>query len=87
MKRMVILISGRGSNMAALLDAVDEGRIAAQIAGVISNRPDAAGLGVAAQRGIRAQAVDHKAYADRDAFEHALAAAIDALRPDVVVLA
>ncbi len=87
MKRMVILISGRGSNMAALLDAVRAGRIAAQVAGVISNRPDAAGLGLAAQRGIDVQAVDHKAYADRNAFEHALAAAIDALRPDVVVLA
>ena len=87
MKRMAILISGRGSNMAALFDAVDEGRIAAQVAGVISNRPDAAGLTLAAQRGINTLAVDHKAHADRDAFEHALATAIDALRPDVVVLA
>jgi phosphoribosylglycinamide formyltransferase-1 len=87
MKRVVILISGRGSNMAALLDAVRDGRIAAQVAGVISNRPDAAGLDIAAQRGIGVQTIDHKAYAARDAFEHALAAAIDALRPDLVVLA
>ena len=87
MKRMAILISGRGSNMAALFDAVVEGRITAQVAGVISNRPDAAGLILAVQRGINTLAVDHKAYADRDGFEHALATAIEALRPDVVVLA
>ena len=87
MKRMVILISGRGSNMAALLDAVGVGRIAAQLAGVISNRPDAAGLAFAAQRGIHTHTIDHKAYAERDAFERALSAAIDALRPDLVVLA
>lgn len=87
MKRMVILISGRGSNMAALLDAVRDGRIAAQVAGVISNRPDAAGLNLAAQRGVHTHSIDHKVYAERDAFEHSLAAAIDALQPDLVVLA
>lgn len=87
MKRMAILISGRGSNMAALLDAVRDKRIAAQVVGVISNRPDAAGLSLAAQRGVHTQTIDHKAYAERDAFEHALAAAIDALQPDLVVLA
>jgi phosphoribosylglycinamide formyltransferase-1 len=87
MKRVAILISGRGSNMAALLDAVCDGRIAAQVAGVISNRPAAAGLALAVARGVHAQAIDHKAFADRDAFEQALAAAIDALRPDLVVLA
>ncbi|MEO8740272.1 MAG: phosphoribosylglycinamide formyltransferase [Casimicrobiaceae bacterium] len=87
MKRMVILISGRGSNMVALLDAVRDGRIEAQVAGIISNRPDAGGLALATQRGIHAQTIDHKAYVERGAFETALAAAIDALRPDLVVLA
>ena len=87
MKRVAILISGRGSNMAALLDAVRDGRIAAQVTGVISNRPDAAGLSFAAQRGIHTQSIDHQAYAEREAFEHALSRAIDALRPELVVLA
>ena len=87
MKRLVILISGRGSNMAAILDAVSAGKIAARVAGVISNRPDAAGLAIAASRRAATTVVDHRTFPDRDAFERALAAAIDALQPDVVVLA
>ena len=87
MKRIVILISGRGSNMEAIVEAAAREQWQAQVVAVISNRPDAAGLQFAAARGITAQAVDHKAFAGRDAFEAALAEAIDAHRPDLVVLA
>jgi formyltetrahydrofolate-dependent phosphoribosylglycinamide formyltransferase len=86
-KRLVILISGRGSNMAALIDAVQAGAIEASIAAVISNRPDAAGVGIAAKAGIVTSVVDHTSFSDRAAFEGALAAAIDRASPDLVVLA
>jgi len=87
MKRLVILISGRGSNMTAILDAVGDGKIAGEVMAVISNRPDAAGLAIAADRAIETVSIDHRAYADRDAFENALAAAIDARAPDLIILA
>jgi phosphoribosylglycinamide formyltransferase-1 len=83
MKNYVVLISGRGSNMEAMLAANLPGRCAA----VISNRPDAAGLAYAAQRGIATAVVDHKAHGDRAAFDAALAAEIDRHAPDLVVLA
>jgi len=82
-KRIVILISGRGSNMVALLDA----GIPAQIAAVISNDPAATGLQTAAERGIATVALDHRQYPDRERFDAALAEAIDAHAPDLVVLA
>ncbi len=85
--RVTVLISGRGSNLAALIDAERHGTLGGHIATVISNRADAAGLGIAAARGIATRVVDHRAYADRDAFEGALAAAIDSSEPDLVVLA
>jgi phosphoribosylglycinamide formyltransferase-1 len=87
MKRLVILISGRGSNMAAILDAVIGGEIGARVAGVISNRPNAAGLARAAERGVPTKVIDHTLFAEREAFEAELSAAIDALAPDLVVLA
>jgi phosphoribosylglycinamide formyltransferase-1 len=83
LKRVVILISGRGSNMEALLDA----ELPVQIAAVISNNPAAKGLATAAARGVRTAAVDHRRYADRAAFDAALASEIDRHRPDLVVLA
>jgi phosphoribosylglycinamide formyltransferase-1 len=83
MKSIVILISGRGSNMVALLNAALPGRIAA----VISNRPGAAGLDLAAGRGVATAVVDHKAYVDRAAFDTALAEEIERHAPDLVVLA
>jgi len=87
MKRIVILISGRGSNMDALLRAcVDEGWDA-RIAAVISSRADAAGLQRAAARGVPTVVVDHRSFADRAAFDQALAGAIDAHAPDIVALA
>jgi phosphoribosylglycinamide formyltransferase-1 len=87
MKRIVILISGRGSNMAAVLAAVRQGAIKAEVAGVISNRADAGGLEIAARGGVATEVVDHALVPDRKAFESALASAVDRLAPDLVVLA
>jgi phosphoribosylglycinamide formyltransferase 1 len=87
MKRLVILISGRGSNMSAILDAIGAGKIAGDVAAVISSRPEAAGLAIASNRGVAATAIDHRAYPDREKFEDALTAAIDAHAPDLIVLA
>lgn len=84
MKNIVILISGRGSNMQAIVQAGIPG---ARIAAVISNRPDAAGLAWAQAQGIPTVALDHKQFAGREAFDQALAAAIDEFQPDLVVLA
>ncbi len=83
MKRIVILISGRGSNMEAILNA----GIPVEIAAVVSNDPAAAGLAAAASHGVRTAVVDHRRFADRAAFDNALAAAIDDFHPDLVVLA
>ena len=82
-KTIVILISGRGSNMEALLDA----GLPARIAAVISNNPLARGLGIAQARGVATAVVDHRAFPDRAAFDAALAAEIDRHRPDLVALA
>ncbi len=91
MKNIVILISGTGSNMAALLHAAQRERwaerLGAQVAAVISNRPDAKGLQTAQAARIATAVVDHKAYAGREAFDAALMQAIDAHAPALVVLA
>ena len=87
MKSIVILISGRGSNMLALLDALASERLPVRVAAVLSNRPEAEGLALAAARGIPVEALDHHAYPDRAAFDAALAARIDVHSPDLVVLA
>ena len=87
MKKIVILISGRGSNMEALIAARDAGQLPVDIAAVISNRPDAMGLETAARAGITAHFIDHKAFAGREAFDAALAECIDSFAPDLVVLA
>lgn len=83
MKRIVILISGRGSNMQALLGA----KLPCEIAAVISNRADAQGLETARAHGIATVVIPHKNYADRAAFDAALAEEIDRHAPDVIVLA
>jgi len=85
--RVVALISGRGSNLQALVDGCAAGRIDARIVAVISNRPEAAGLARAAAAGIATAALDHKAFAGRESFDAALAEAIDSHRPDLLVLA
>ena len=87
MKKIVILISGRGSNMEALIAARDAGQLPVNIAAVISNRPDALGLETAARAGITAHFIDHKAFAGRESFDAALAECIDGFAPDLVVLA
>ena len=86
-KRIVILISGRGSNMEAIVQRCAEQGWPAQVVAVIANRADAAGLVFASELGIAAEVVDHKAYSARTDFDAALAAAIDAHAPDLVVLA
>lgn len=87
MKSIVILISGRGSNMESLLAAVARGELPVRVAAVISNRPDAKGLETAAAQGVPTAVVDHKAYAGREAFDAALVECIDTYSPDLVVLA
>ena len=85
--RLVILISGRGSNMRALIDAAQAPDYPAQVVKVISNRPDAAGLNTAATAGIATAIVDHKVFEDRESFEAALDAAIAEAKPDLICLA
>jgi len=87
MKNIVILISGRGSNMEAIVRACASEGWNARIAAVVSNRPDAAGLAFAKGHGITATVVDHKAFEDRMAFDAELANVIESFTPDVVVLA
>jgi len=87
MKSIVILISGRGSNMEAMVKACAAEQWPARIAAVVSNRPQAAGLAFAAQHGIATAVVDHKVYPDRDSFDAELARVIDGYAPDLVVLA
>jgi phosphoribosylglycinamide formyltransferase 1 len=87
MKKIVILISGRGSNMEAMLAAHAAGRLPVEIAAVISNRADAKGLETATRAGVATAVVDHKAHTGREAFDAALAATIDRFAPDLVVLA
>ena len=83
MKSVVILISGRGSNMRSIVEA----GLAANVRAVISNRPDAGGLAYAREHGIATAVVDHTQHPDRAAFDHALAQEIDRHAPDLVVLA
>lgn len=87
MKSIVILISGRGSNMQSLLAATADGSLPVRVAAVLSNRPDAAGLKTAAVAGIPTRVIDHTLYPDRTSFDAAMAEVIDAFSPDLVVLA
>ncbi|MFM0510391.1 phosphoribosylglycinamide formyltransferase [Paraburkholderia sp. RL17-373-BIF-A] len=87
MKKLVILISGRGSNMEAIVRACSDEAWPAQVAAVIANRPDAAGLAFAASHGIATAVVDHRQFPERDSFDAALAKEIDSFAPDLVVLA
>ena len=87
MKRIVILLSGRGSNLQAIHRACATEGWPARVVAVISNRPGAEGLAWAAAQGIATVALDHRQHASREAFDAALAQAIDAQSPDLVVLA
>ncbi len=86
-KRVGILISGRGSNMMALVEAARAPDYPAEIATVISSRPDAPGLAWAKAQKLHAQALDHKAYASREAFDEAIHAALTAAGVELVALA
>jgi len=85
--RITVLISGRGSNLGALLEAMAAGTLVGAVTMVISNRADAPGLDLARAHGVPVAVVDHRAHASRDAFDLALAAVVDASQPDLVVLA
>lgn len=86
-QRLAVLISGRGSNMQVLAEACEGEAWPAEVVGVISNRPTAAGLAWAAARGLPTFALDHTAHPSREAFDAVLAETLDALRPDWVLLA
>ena len=84
---MAILISGRGSNLQAFIDACASGRLAAEICVVISNNPEAEGLRKAADAGIATRCIDHRDYATREEFDAVLAREVSDYRADLVILA
>lgn len=85
--RLAILVSGRGSNMSAILDAIEAGRIKAETAVVISDQPKAPALEIAAGKNIPALVIERKAFGDKSSFERTLASALKAKKVDLVVLA
>ncbi len=85
--RLVVLISGRGSNLQAILDQAASGELPVEVAAVISNRPGVQGLERAQRAGVPTLELDHQPYADRPAFEAALIERIDPYQPDLVILA
>ncbi len=86
-KSIVILISGSGTNLQAIIDAVAAGQINASISAVISNRADAKGLDRARQQHINAVIIDQNEYDDRASYDQALISEIDKYKPDLIVLA
>lgn len=85
--KIVVLISGSGSNLQAIMDACQSGYIVGQVVGVLSNKADAYGLVRAQQAGINTAIINHKEFASRQDFDVAMQQIIDAWLPDVVVLA
>ena len=85
--RIVVLISGSGSNLQAIIDSCQNQQINAEVAMVISNRPDVFGLQRAEQAGIANECIDHKEFASREAFDQALSDRLKELNPDLIVLA
>ncbi|HAO25138.1 MULTISPECIES: phosphoribosylglycinamide formyltransferase [unclassified Methylophaga] len=85
--KFVILISGRGSNMQSIINAIQSDELDAEVTAVISNRPDAAGLMFARNAGIANEILDHKNFTTREAFDEELMQLIDSFDPDYVVLA
>ena len=86
-KNLAVLISGRGTNLQSILDAVAGGRLAADVAVVISNRADAPGLGRAERAGVATLVLDHRAHASREAYDAVLIEALRERRIDLVCLA
>ena len=85
--RVVVLISGNGSNLQAIIDASEKDPGLYEVVAVVSNRDDAYGLERADRAGISSAVIDHKAYVSREAYDHALMQIIDAFEPELVVLA
>jgi phosphoribosylglycinamide formyltransferase-1 len=85
--KLGVLISGRGSNLDAILRAIDEGRLAAEVAIVVSNKADAGGLERAAKAGVATRVIDHKAFGSREDFDAAMVAVLREAGASVVVLA
>ena len=86
-KRVAILISGRGSNMTALIEAAKAPDYPAEIVGVFSNKADADGLAIAAEEGIATAALSHRSYPDKASFEAAMNGVLEGWRPDIICLA
>ena len=86
-KRVVVLLSGRGSNFQSLLNASLEGSLGGEISLVVSNRPGAGGLTIAQHAGIETALIDHQRYTTREAFDQDLAGVVDSAQPDLIVLA
>jgi phosphoribosylglycinamide formyltransferase-1 len=87
MLKIAVLISGSGSNLQAILDAIAAGTLKATVCGVLSNRADAYGLQRAQQAGVASAVLSHRDFPDRDSFDSAMMRQLDAWSPDVVVLA
>lgn len=87
MIRFAVLASGTGSNFQALIDAVQQGRIQAELVGIISNNPDAYALQRAKQAGIRQQVIDHRLFADRELFEAEMIQVLQNWQVDVILMA
>jgi len=85
--KLVVLISGSGSNLQQFIDHIESGDIDAEITAVISNRPDAYGLQRAEKAGIPTVVLDHKQFIDRESFDQSLAQIIDSFAPDLIILA
>ena len=85
--RLVVLASGNGSNFQAIIDACENGRLNAEIVLLVVNRPGAYALERAKEHGIPSRLIDHKAYPDRESFDAAMSEAIDAVRPDWIIMA
>ena len=85
--RLVVLISGSGSNLQAIIDGCTSGSIDAEVIAVISNRPEVRGLERARQAGIPAEVLDHKAFGSRESFDQSMIELIDRFQPDLVILA
>jgi phosphoribosylglycinamide formyltransferase-1 len=86
-KRLVVLVSGGGSNLQSIIDACEQQSVNAKISAVISNNPDAGGLERAARGNIPNIALDHRAFDSRESFDQALSELIDSFTPDLVILA
>ena len=85
--RLAVLISGSGSNLQAIIDAIESGQIAATVEIVISNRPGVGGLEKAKRAGIATEVIDNQRYDDRESFDRALVVALQSAQPDLIILA